>query len=118
MIRTKAGAGRRVDLCNGHLIELARDVADRWSLAVTVVEARRELTRHFHRVAKELYFGLSGSGSVQVGEDILPLCPGDLIQIDPGEVHHAIASQGDLTFLALTIPAFDSNDFFPVDATS
>jgi mannose-6-phosphate isomerase-like protein (cupin superfamily) len=118
MMRTKAGAGRRVDLCNGHLIELARDLRDRWSLAVTVVQARRGLTRHFHRESTELYFGLSGSGSVQIGADLVPLCPGDLIRIDPGEAHHAIASRDDLTFLALTVPAFDPKDFFPVDATS
>jgi quercetin dioxygenase-like cupin family protein len=111
-MRIRKSHGRRVDVANGHLIELARDQSNCWSLALTFVDAGCSLTRHHHSVATEVYIGLSGQGSVQVGKDLLSLRPGDHVRIDPGKAHHALASDAGMTFLALTMPGYDPADFF------
>lgn len=72
-----------------------------------VVDIDAEARKHYHRKLTEYYFILSGEGHLELNEDMLPVTPGDLVEIPPGVRHRAV---GKLRVLVVVLPGFDRED--------
>jgi mannose-6-phosphate isomerase-like protein (cupin superfamily) len=81
----------------------------------TLAEARlpvgRATTPHHHLRTEEIYYVLSGQGSMRVGDQTQDVGPGDAVAIPPG-VSHQIANTGDelLKFLCCCAPGYEHED--------
>lgn len=60
--------------------------------------------RHTHDVETEVYYCLTGSGFVKVGENIFTLSPGVVVYIPPGLEHQTTSGSEGLEFLAFFTP--------------
>jgi mannose-6-phosphate isomerase-like protein (cupin superfamily) len=81
------------------------------SLAEAIVPPGITTHAHYHRKAEEIYYILTGSGEVVVGEAAESVKPGDGIAIPPGAPHQ-IRNTGeeDLVFLCCCLPAYEHED--------
>ena len=66
-------------------------------------------SEHFHRRGSELYYVLSGSGSVVLDGEEHQVRPGSLVHIPPGVVH---AARGRMRVLVVGIPDIADDDLF------
>ena len=66
----------------------------------------------YHKRSTELYYVLSGSGSVILDGVEQPISEGSLVHIPPGVVHGA---RGRMRVLVVGIPNIDDDDYFPVE---
>lgn len=80
-----------------------------WAHAVDLNGAKP----HFHRRSTELYYVLSGEGTIRLNGREHPLHPGSLVHIPPGVVHSA---QGKMRVLVVGVPDIAEDDYFPADA--
>jgi mannose-6-phosphate isomerase-like protein (cupin superfamily) len=78
-----------------------------YSLAQIVLPPGNKSGKHYHPVAEESYYILSGTGQMVMDDKTVTLNPGDSIAILPNNVHQ-ISNQGseDLVFLAICVPAW------------
>ncbi|WP_089723894.1 cupin domain-containing protein [Candidatus Thiosymbion oneisti] len=58
--------------------------------------------KHYHKIATEYYYILSGKGKIFLNEEIYPIQKGDLVKIDPG-VHHQALEETDVPLEILVI---------------
>jgi mannose-6-phosphate isomerase-like protein (cupin superfamily) len=81
------------------------------SLAEARLPPGAATTRHYHPQTEEIYYILTGSGQMTIGNDMRQVGPGDAIAIPPGEVHQ-IVNNGDvaLVFLCCCAPAYEHED--------
>ena len=78
-----------------------------WAHAVDIDGARL----HYHKRSTELYYVLSGEGSVMLDGVEHAVRPGSLVHIPPGVVHGA---RGRMRVLVIGIPDIAEDDlFFP-----
>jgi mannose-6-phosphate isomerase-like protein (cupin superfamily) len=102
-------------LKNTNLAEHYRwgEVCDGWRLLerseLSVIQERippgaGEVT-HYHQRARQLFFVLTGELQIQLGERLFRLCPGDSLEVPPGD-HHRVRNEGsaDATFLVVSAP--------------
>lgn len=68
---------------------------------------------HHHDVTEEIYYILSGTADMTLGEETRPVGPGDAIAIPPG-VRHTIRNtgSGELVFLCTCAPGYEHSDTF------
>ena len=83
------------------------------SLAEARLEAGSATTPHHHDVTEEIYYILSGTADMTLGEETRPVGPGDAIAIPPG-VRHTIRTtgSGELVFLCTCAPGYEHSDTF------
>jgi mannose-6-phosphate isomerase-like protein (cupin superfamily) len=68
-------------------------------------------TTHVHEAYDEVYYVLSGSGTITLGSDTHPLRPGSVAVIPAGVPHALAAAEGQtLEFVIFGTPAMDIND--------
>lgn len=79
------------------------------SLAEAQVPAGTATQRHYHRLAEEFYFILSGSGEMEVNGETRRVVPGDAILIPPG-AWHTITARETLRFLCCCAPPYSHED--------
>jgi mannose-6-phosphate isomerase-like protein (cupin superfamily) len=86
------------------------------SLAEARLPAGSRTTRHYHPRAEEIYYILSGTARMELGEEWQDVGPGDAIAIPPGVVHqiHNTGSE-ELRFLCCCAPAYEHDDTILVD---
>lgn len=60
--------------------------------------------RHYHRQLHEVYLVARGSSTIVVGETSITLHAGDVIVIEPGEVHTFVSSTPDYLHFVLHCP--------------
>jgi len=78
--------------------------------AVNVSHLRIDNSRyHYHRHMTELYYVLSGSGTITLDGETHPVQAGDLVLIRPGVRH---TSEGDMNVLITGVPAGETTDIF------
>ncbi len=65
--------------------------------------------RHYHKKTTEVYYILKGEGTMELGEQLIDLCPGQCIFIPPG-IRHQV--KGNIETLIVGVPAFDDSDEF------
>lgn len=70
-------------------------------------------TPHHHAVTEEIYYILSGTAAMTLGDETRPVGPGDAIAIPPG-VRHTIRNTGvaELVFLCTCAPGYEHDDTF------
>ncbi|MFM8414913.1 MAG: cupin domain-containing protein [Planctomycetota bacterium] len=70
-------------------------------------------TPHHHAVTEEIYYILSGTADMTLGDETRPVGPGDAIAIPPG-VRHTIRNTGpdELVFLCTCAPGYEHSDTF------
>jgi len=68
---------------------------------------------HHHAVTEEIYYILSGSAAMTLGDETRPVHPGDAIAIPPG-IRHTIRNTGsaELVFLCTCAPGYEHADTF------
>jgi mannose-6-phosphate isomerase-like protein (cupin superfamily) len=65
----------------------ASDTSGRFDFIIEEMEPRTGPPLHFHEVQDDTFYVLEGVLTVQVGEEILDLGPGDFVTIPPGVAH-------------------------------
>jgi mannose-6-phosphate isomerase-like protein (cupin superfamily) len=82
----------------------------RYSLAQAVLPPRQSSRKHRLR-ADEVYYILSGQGTMHVGDETADVISGDAVEITPGAVQW-IENTGetDLVFLCIVDPAWRAED--------
>ncbi len=78
--------------------------------AVNVSHLRIDNSRyHYHRRMTELYYVLSGSGTITLDGETYPIEQGDIVLIRPGVWH---TSEGEMNVLITGVPAGETTDIF------
>lgn len=81
------------------------------SLAEATVPVNTTTELHLHKHAEEIYFILSGSGEMTLGNDVFDVQPGDTICISPDTPHQIRnISTTELKFLCACSPAYSHQD--------
>ena len=81
------------------------------SLAEASLPAESSTTRHFHKRSEELYFILSGEGTMEIDGETRPVTVGHAILI-PANSWHQITATSDLKFLCCCAPPYAHEDTF------
>jgi quercetin dioxygenase-like cupin family protein len=76
-----------------------------WAHAVDIDGAKL----HYHKIATELYYVLSGEGKVMLDGEEQDVRPGTMIHIPPDVVHGAF---GKMRVLVIGIPDIDDSDVY------
>jgi mannose-6-phosphate isomerase-like protein (cupin superfamily) len=86
------------------------------SLAEAIVGPGIRTAAHYHPKTEEIYYILSGTGTMHLEGEEKTVGPGDAIAIPPGAVHwiENRASE-DLVFLCACSPAYEHEDTVMVD---
>ena len=71
-----------------------------------------EAAKHYHEIAAEHYYILSGAGEIELDDETIAVQPGDLVYIPPG-VRHAL--RGDFEIINVVAPPFDPADEYVVE---
>ena len=102
---TKDGSGIR-ELCGP-----AWTPARNQSLAEATVPTGGATTAHYHPLAEELYYFVSGVGRLRVAGEERDVIPGDCAVIPPG-AEHKLFNTGDLPLVLLCCcaPAYSHED--------
>ncbi len=79
-----------------------------WAHAVDIDGAKP----HYHKLCTELYYVLSGEGTVVLDGEHHAVRPGTMIHIPPGVVHGAA---GKMRVLVVGIPDIDDSDVYFLD---
>ena len=81
------------------------------SLAEARLAPGAATTPHHHVVTEEIYYILSGTAVMTLGEETRPVGPGDAIAIPPG-ARHTIRNTGEqeLVFLCTCAPGYEHAD--------
>lgn len=116
LIRHEAEAPRERSTCGWRYRLISREDAASgvaaWAHAVDIDGARP----HYHRRSTELYYVLSGEGSVVLDGVEHAVRAGTLVHIPPGVVHGA---RGRMRVLVIGIPDIADDDlFFPEERTA
>ena len=85
------------------------------SLAEATIAPGCTTESHYHKVTEEIYFIMSGTGLMTIGDSSKRVRPGDAIPILPGEVH-CIQNDGEeeLKLLCCCSPAYEHSDTYMV----
>jgi mannose-6-phosphate isomerase-like protein (cupin superfamily) len=87
------------------------------SLAEARLPPGAATTPHYHPRTEEIYYLLSGTGRMRIGEELRDVAAGDAIAIPPGQVHQ-IRNTGreTLLFLCCCAPGYEHDDTVLVEA--
>jgi mannose-6-phosphate isomerase-like protein (cupin superfamily) len=83
------------------------------SLAEARLPVGKATIPHHHKVTEEIYYILSGTALMTLGNEARPVGPGDAIAIPPGQ-RHTIENTGseELVFLCTCAPGYEHGDTF------
>ena len=92
------------------LIGAAIGVSDNHSVAKIAIPPGKGALRHYHPIAEESYYIISGSAIVEIDEERQQLRAGDTVLI-PANAVHTIRNQSSemLVFLAICVPAWTTD---------
>lgn len=81
------------------------------SVAHAIVYPEEETLPHLLSKSSELYYILSGSGEMHIGDEMAPVLPGQIVLIPPG-ARQFIRNTGctDLVFLCIVAPKWQEED--------
>lgn len=86
------------------------------SFSHVVIPAGCHSRPHYHPVAEETYYILSGEGRMVVDDKELILVPGDALLIQPPEKHQIFNDgKSDLEFIAVCAPAWTPDNSVYLD---
>jgi quercetin dioxygenase-like cupin family protein len=77
----------------------------------TTLPSGQSIPPHYHPDAEEVYYLLSGNGSMHIGDERREVESGDVIYIPPDKVHFlSNTSAEDIRFLTLTVKVTQTED--------
>ena len=84
------------------------------SIASGYLEPRQKALPHYHKVSEEIYYVVSGSGRVRIGNSIERIKAGEAIYIPVGTAHalENTSSTKTMKVLAISSPSYQDNDMF------
>ncbi|NKB37121.1 MAG: cupin domain-containing protein [Gammaproteobacteria bacterium] len=87
------------------------------SLALSVIPAGKHSAAHYHKASAEVLYILQGSGELHVDENKYSVETGNVILLEPNEVHSLYnkSDEYDLKLLAITAPPWRASDAYAVD---
>lgn len=98
------------------LIGQAAGGSQRHSLAQIVLPPGKASRKHYHPVAEESYYILSGSAEIELDGQRAALGPGDSIILPAPQVHQIRnTGESDLVLLAVCIPAWTPDNSVYLD---
>lgn len=66
--------------------------------------------RHYHRNSSQLFYLISGRGSLHIGGGVLELTDGEAAEVPPGENHQMVNSTNEsLRFLVISTPSIEDD---------
>jgi mannose-6-phosphate isomerase-like protein (cupin superfamily) len=81
------------------------------NLDIALVAITGRTKKHFHRIATEFYYVISGSIRIEVDGTTKDLLPGSLLMIRPNTAHQAVRkSKGVAQVLVISSPPWQAND--------
>jgi mannose-6-phosphate isomerase-like protein (cupin superfamily) len=81
------------------------------SLAEATLEPGGETAEHYHPVAEEIYYFVSGEGRMRLGDNESEIATGDCVVIPPGTPHKLWnTGSGKLVLLCCCAPAYSDGD--------
>jgi mannose-6-phosphate isomerase-like protein (cupin superfamily) len=93
------------------LAGLARNNAQRLSLAEVTITPNGGAREHYHRQMEEVYYLLQGQARLTVGEKTRIVGPGDTIVIPPGARHKIVnVGAADVVMIVACAPAWHEED--------
>ncbi len=99
------------------LLQAANSALKNQSLAEATLAPGQCTTPHFHPLAEEIYFVLSGVGTMKIEDETRKVGVGDAIAIPNGQTHQICNSDAvDLVFLCVCAPAYSQRDTILVAA--
>ncbi|MES2188166.1 MAG: cupin domain-containing protein [Pseudomonadota bacterium] len=82
---------------------------------VTVGVQTGNTTKHFHANSDEIQYIVAGSGTMWLGDKLVPIGPGDLVIVPRGVTHAgATATTGRFKAIAIKTPPQAADDTHPV----
>ncbi len=108
--RTQSQVPEFVGPDSARIVELAGRTTGLKSHSLAIISHPPGMTtrKHHHTVADEVYYVQSGTGRIEVGEDLLDVNPGDIITIRPGQPHKVWADGAeDLVLVVTCAPAYE-----------
>lgn len=87
------------------LLGAAAENSQQHSLAQIVIPPGKASRKHYHPVAEESYYILSGTAQLEIDGETATLGPGDSVVLLPNQVHQiSNAAEDDLVLLAVCVP--------------
>ena len=81
------------------------------SLAEATVQPGGETAEHYHPRAEEIYYFVSGEGTMRLGDEQAPVRAGDCVVIAPGTKHKLFnAGTEPLVLLCCCAPGYEHTD--------
>ncbi|NLC89551.1 MAG: cupin domain-containing protein [Clostridiaceae bacterium] len=87
----------------------------RSNFAIVQFQPGEDFKAHYHKVMEENFFILEGEIDIVVDGVVNRLKAGDLIHIEPGEVHYCINNSGKPIKMISTLAPYQESDKFEVD---
>jgi mannose-6-phosphate isomerase-like protein (cupin superfamily) len=101
------------------LLHASNSALKNQSLAEATLAPGQCTTPHFHPLAEEIYFVLSGAGIIKIEGESQKIRVGDAIAIPNGQTHQICNfGEADLVFLCVCAPAYSHEDTVLVEASS
>lgn len=94
------------------ILDLTNAPVKNQSLAEASLPPGNATERHYHKDSEELYFILSGAGSMEINGETRKIGPGDAILIPSGDWHQITAGDEKLTFLCCCSPPYSHEDTY------
>lgn len=95
------------------ILDLTNAPVENQSLAEATLSPGGYTERHYHKVSEEIYFILSGNGTMEIEEELRKIGPGDAVLIPKGEWHQITADGAqDLRFLCCCSPPYSHEDTY------
>lgn len=98
------------------LVAPAVSACKHFGFAHVEVDPGQESPAHYHRKTEEMYYITRGGGTMTLGEVVTHVQPGDSVVIPVGEIHKIRADAEGLAFVCVTVPPYDPEDDFEVEA--
>lgn len=90
--------------------------AEKQSLAEAIIPQNQSTKLHRHTTSEEIYYVLSGSGTMQIEDRNFSIDKGNSICIAPGESHNVInIGLQDLVILCCCTPPYSHDDTVIID---
>jgi mannose-6-phosphate isomerase-like protein (cupin superfamily) len=79
-------------------------VSDRMRLIMIYMEKNQKLTPHLHENSEELFFVVSGSGVIYIGDEVIDVKEGDVVHVINNTMHSIESRDGQLSVYAVQAP--------------
>ena len=87
----------------------------RMNFALVQFNAGQDFQAHYHKIMEENFFILEGTVTIVVNDTPYTLNPGELIHIEPGEVHYVINKSNSIVRMIASLAPYTDGDKVEVE---